>query len=121
VRRLFQLFANRLPVRLGGFLLAVGEALGQRVVQRGQQLLLDAANRDADRRLLARKLRVAVALGKCDLRVARLTGSASAFGVQFDSLADVISFGMAPAILAFVVRVMCASGMGPSLSSRGVS
>ena len=33
---------------------------------------------------------------------ARLTNSTSAFGVQLDSLADVVSFGVAPAILAFL-------------------
>jgi CDP-diacylglycerol--serine O-phosphatidyltransferase len=33
--------------------------------------------------------------------VARLTKSSTAFGVELDSLADVISFGLAPAILAF--------------------
>jgi CDP-diacylglycerol--serine O-phosphatidyltransferase len=43
----------------------------------------------------------AFALDMLDGRIARLTGSESAFGIQFDSLADVISFGMAPAILAF--------------------
>jgi CDP-diacylglycerol--serine O-phosphatidyltransferase len=43
----------------------------------------------------------AVLLDMLDGRVARLTGTASAFGVEFDSLADVISFGMAPAILSF--------------------
>ena len=32
---------------------------------------------------------------------ARLTNSSSAFGVELDSLADVVSFGLAPAILAF--------------------
>src|SRR5437763_14662155 len=36
-----------------------------------------------------------------DGRIARLTGAASEFGVQLDSLADVISFGIAPAILSF--------------------
>jgi CDP-diacylglycerol---serine O-phosphatidyltransferase len=36
-----------------------------------------------------------------DGRVARLTGSTSAFGEQLDSLADVISFGVAPAFLAY--------------------
>ena len=36
-----------------------------------------------------------------DGRVARLTNTASEFGVQLDSLADVVSFGMAPAILAY--------------------
>ena len=42
----------------------------------------------------------AVVLDIFDGRLARLTGTTSAFGVEFDSLADVISFGMAPAILA---------------------
>ena len=36
-----------------------------------------------------------------DGRVARLTGSTSDFGREFDSLADVIAFGVAPALLAF--------------------
>ena len=35
-----------------------------------------------------------------DGRVARLTKTQSAFGVQIDSLADVVSFGVAPAVLA---------------------
>ena len=36
-----------------------------------------------------------------DGRIARVTGTTSEFGKQFDSLADVISFGIAPAMLAF--------------------
>jgi CDP-diacylglycerol--serine O-phosphatidyltransferase len=40
-------------------------------------------------------------LDMLDGRIARLTGTASPFGVEFDSLADVISFGIAPAILTF--------------------
>ncbi len=36
-----------------------------------------------------------------DGRVARLTKTQSAFGLQIDSLADVISFGVAPALLVF--------------------
>lgn len=36
-----------------------------------------------------------------DGRIARLTGATSEFGVELDSIADVISFGIAPAILAF--------------------
>jgi CDP-diacylglycerol---serine O-phosphatidyltransferase len=36
-----------------------------------------------------------------DGRIARLTGTTSEFGVEFDSMADIISFGMAPAILSF--------------------
>ena len=44
---------------------------------------------------------VAALFDGVDGRVARLTGTSSEFGVQFDSLADVISFGVAPAILSF--------------------
>jgi CDP-diacylglycerol--serine O-phosphatidyltransferase len=43
----------------------------------------------------------AVVLDMLDGRIARMTGTTSAFGLEFDSLADVISFGMAPAILSF--------------------
>lgn len=36
-----------------------------------------------------------------DGRVARMTRTQSAFGVEFDSLADLISFGIAPAVIAY--------------------
>ena len=36
-----------------------------------------------------------------DGRIARMTGTESEFGLEFDSLADIISFGIAPAILSF--------------------
>jgi CDP-diacylglycerol---serine O-phosphatidyltransferase len=42
----------------------------------------------------------AFVLDMLDGRIARMTGAESAFGLQFDSLADVISFGVAPAILS---------------------
>src|SRR6476646_726496 len=44
---------------------------------------------------------VAMVLDTLDGFFARLTHSSSAFGVELDSLADVVSFGLAPAILAF--------------------
>jgi CDP-diacylglycerol--serine O-phosphatidyltransferase len=44
---------------------------------------------------------IAIVLDMLDGRIARLTNTTSAFGVEFDSLADVISFGVAPAVLAF--------------------
>src|SRR5438067_10758492 len=43
----------------------------------------------------------AIVLDMLDGRIARMTGTTSAFGVEFDSLADIISFGIAPAILSF--------------------
>ncbi len=36
-----------------------------------------------------------------DGRVARMTGTTSKFGVEFDSLADLIAFGVAPAMLGY--------------------
>src|SRR3954453_12818080 len=44
---------------------------------------------------------IAVILDMLDGRIARMTGTASEFGLQFDSLADIVSFGVAPAILSF--------------------
>jgi len=37
-----------------------------------------------------------------DGRIARMTRTQSAFGLQLDSLADIVSFGLAPAFLAYV-------------------
>lgn len=44
----------------------------------------------------------AILLDGFDGRIARMANAASAFGREFDSLADVISFGVAPALLAYV-------------------
>lgn len=48
---------------------------------------------------------IAIGLGTVldmlDGRIARLTKTASDFGIQLDSLADVLTFGIAPAMLAF--------------------
>jgi CDP-diacylglycerol--serine O-phosphatidyltransferase len=44
---------------------------------------------------------VAVLLDGLDGRIARMTNTTSDFGREMDSLADVISFGIAPAVLAF--------------------
>jgi CDP-diacylglycerol--serine O-phosphatidyltransferase len=52
---------------------------------------------------------VAVILDMLDGRIARLTGTTSAFGLEFDSLADMVSFGLAPAVLAFAWGL---SGLG---------
>jgi len=44
---------------------------------------------------------IAAVLDGLDGRVARLTNTQSAFGEQFDSLADMVSFGVAPALIVF--------------------
>jgi len=45
---------------------------------------------------------IAIILDSLDGFIARLTHSTSDFGLQLDSLSDVISFGVAPSILVFV-------------------
>ena len=45
---------------------------------------------------------IAALLDRVDGWVARLTRTSSAFGVQLDSLADIISFGMAPALVIYL-------------------
>jgi CDP-diacylglycerol--serine O-phosphatidyltransferase len=49
----------------------------------------------------AKAIGLAILFDAMDGRVARMTGTNTDFGVQFDSLADVVSFGIAPAILAY--------------------
>ena len=44
---------------------------------------------------------VAMVLDGLDGRVARLTNTQSAFGAEYDSLSDMVAFGVAPALIAF--------------------
>lgn len=44
---------------------------------------------------------VAMVLDGLDGRVARMTNTQSAFGAEFDSLSDMVAFGVAPALVAF--------------------
>jgi CDP-diacylglycerol--serine O-phosphatidyltransferase len=63
-------------------------------------LSLDASGRGAHE-YAAILIFVAAFLDGMDGRVARLTGTTSAFGEQLDSLADIVSFGVAPAYLVY--------------------
>src|SRR3954470_19717424 len=45
---------------------------------------------------------IAMILDGLDGRVARMTRTESAFGAEFDSLADMVSFGLAPALIMYV-------------------
>lgn len=47
----------------------------------------------------------AALLDGLDGKVARLSGSASQFGVELDSLADFLSFGVAPAVVVYTIRL----------------
>ncbi|MBV8709925.1 MAG: CDP-diacylglycerol--serine O-phosphatidyltransferase [Acidobacteriaceae bacterium] len=56
--------------------------------------------------LAAKLLGFAVFFDGLDGRIARMTNTVSDFGRELDSLADVITFGIAPAVLAFVWGVL---------------
>jgi CDP-diacylglycerol--serine O-phosphatidyltransferase len=51
--------------------------------------------------IAAKAIGAAVFLDGLDGRIARMTNTTSDFGREMDSLADVVSFGIAPAVLAF--------------------
>jgi CDP-diacylglycerol---serine O-phosphatidyltransferase len=51
--------------------------------------------------LAAKMIGIAVLLDGLDGRIARMTNTTSDFGREMDSLADAITFGVAPAVLAF--------------------
>lgn len=54
-----------------------------------------------------------------DGRVARLTGTTSEFGVQYDSLADLVSFGMAPALVMYHWALVGMRADGPVAAKVG--
>jgi CDP-diacylglycerol--serine O-phosphatidyltransferase len=54
-------------------------------------------------RLAAVLIGLSVVFDITDGAVARLVGAVTPFGLQFDSLADLVSFGLAPALLAFTL------------------
>jgi len=68
----------------------------------------------------AKAIGLAILFDSLDGRIARLTGTNTEFGVQFDSLADVVSFGIAPAILAYAWGFRSVSSMsGEALHQLG--
>ncbi len=59
------------------------------------------ASFDGNYRNAAIAILISAVLDGLDGRVARLTGSTSKFGVEYDSLSDLVAFGLAPGILIF--------------------
>lgn len=54
-----------------------------------------------------------------DGRVARLTNTQSDFGVQYDSIADMISFGIAPALVVYLWALQDLAELGTVLGKLG--
>lgn len=55
---------------------------------------------------------IAMILDGLDGRVARLTNTQSEFGVQYDSLSDMVSFGVAPALVMYLWAFSGLGGLG---------
>jgi CDP-diacylglycerol---serine O-phosphatidyltransferase len=71
------------------------------VFQGAMQAAANVAGAQAHFQWAAIGIAVAVLLDGLDGRIARMTHTVSDFGREMDSLADVITFGIAPAVLAF--------------------
>jgi len=106
---------------------------GEKKVRRGVYLLPNALTTGAlfagfysiiagiNSHYIAAAIAVVVAglLDGLDGRVARLTNTQSDFGVQYDSLADLVSFGLAPALLAFNWSLSSLSDVSPLAGKLG--
>src|SRR5260221_8158152 len=65
----------------------------------GFYAIVQAMNHEFEKAAIA--IFVAMVLDSIDGRVARLTRTQSAFGAEYDSLADMVSFGAAPALVMY--------------------
>jgi CDP-diacylglycerol---serine O-phosphatidyltransferase len=70
---------------------------------------------NADFEMAAVMIGIAVLLDGLDGRIARMTNTTSDFGREMDSLADAVTFGVAPAVLAFVWGVFGADTGGNAI------
>ena len=69
----------------------------------------------------AKAIGLAMVFDSLDGRVARLTGTNTEFGVQFDSLADVVTFGIAPALLAYSWGVRNLPGLDAAQGAQQIA
>ena len=67
----------------------------------------------------AEALFVAGLLDGVDGRVARMTNTQSDFGVQYDSLSDLISFGLAPALVVYLWSLSTLADYGQAMGKVG--
>lgn len=55
---------------------------------------------------------ISMILDGLDGRVARMTNTQSAFGAEYDSLVDMVAFGVAPALVAFTMNLQSLGNVG---------
>ena len=85
--------ASNLILGMLAMMLAFSDALAERVTEPMHTLPFVWSGR---------LILIAIFMDMMDGRVARATGATSRFGMEFDSMADLVSFGMAPAILLYL-------------------
>jgi CDP-diacylglycerol--serine O-phosphatidyltransferase len=64
---------------------------------------------------------IAAVLDGMDGRVARMTGTQTEFGVQYDSLSDLVSFGLAPALVMYTWSLSALASFGPPFGKLGLA
>lgn len=101
IRRGIYLLPSMLTIGniLCGFYAVINSAKGYRLLDPSDPASLQQATHLFDN--ASRAIGCAVLLDGLDGRIARMTGATSEFGVELDSIADVLSFGIAPALLAY--------------------
>ena len=82
-----------------GYFAVMGALRGFQLVEGGTEAELLQATSHFDN--AARAIGWAVVFDALDGRIARLTKTTTEIGVQLDSIADVVTFGIAPAVLAY--------------------
>lgn len=90
-----------------GYYAILSTLKGTQLLTAGAETALGMAAFDA----AAQAIGWAVLFDGFDGRIARLTNSSSDFGREFDSLADVITFGVAPAFLAYAWGIRMVDGV----------
>ena len=82
-----------------GYFAVMGALRGFQLVEGGTEAELLQATSHFDKAAMA--IGWAVVFDSLDGRIARLTKTTTEIGVQLDSIADVVTFGIAPAVLAY--------------------
>ena len=93
---------RQIPRRLrrGAYLLPSLFTIGNMLL--GFYAIVIGLRKEPDFRLAAWLVFIAAFVDTLDGRIARMTGTESEFGKEYDSLADVVTFGAAPALLTYL-------------------
>jgi CDP-diacylglycerol--serine O-phosphatidyltransferase len=100
-----------------GFYAVMGSLRGFQLIGGGTQVELEAAAVHFDSAAVA--VGWAVVFDALDGRIARYTKTTTEIGIQLDSLADVLTFGIAPAVLAYAWGYGAALAEGSKAHSLG--